>query len=135
MKKKRVKPEDPRLQTPPGHYLKNAPWRKEFVEEVDGRMISSRDGIVILFLVVTSAVVAASLWMNPPKSIRFDQANHQAIQAQATLAGNRMPRAYNGLGYDPAKFEEVKEDDPIVQDDLENVLPEDVAEEKPAESL
>src|SRR5690242_15818333 len=116
MKKKRAKQiPDPRLQTAPGHFLKNAPWRKEpLAQEVDPRMISARESVVLAFLIVSSVVVAAALWMNPPHLIRF-KANHEAIQAQATLAGNRVPRPYNGLGYDPTKFEEVKDDDPIVQ--------------------
>jgi hypothetical protein len=126
MKKKRVKAQDPRLQTPPGHFLKNAPWRKDFVEEPASQMITARDSVVLAFLVVSSVVVAVALWMNPPSmmSIKRDQ----AIKGQAVLAGNRVPRPYNGLGYDPSKFEELKDNDPIIQDDLEDVL-----QEKPQE--
>lgn len=126
---------DSRLNTPPGHYLKNAPWRKDVgVPEPDARMISARDTVVLAFLVISSVAVAAALWMNPPQIIRF-QSSDQAIKAQATLAGNRVPQPYNGLGYDPSKFEEVKEGDEIIQDDLEDILLEEPIEEEPAQSL
>jgi hypothetical protein len=135
MKKRKSKQQpDPRLQTAPGHFLKNAPWRRDEIKEVDPRMISARDSVVLAFLIVSSIVVAAALWMNPPHLIRF-QTHHEAIKAQATLAGNRVPRPYNGLDYDPAKFEEVKDDDPIVQDDLEDILLEDATEAKPRQTL
>jgi hypothetical protein len=114
---------DPRLKTPPGYFLRNAPWRHDVVEEGSPRLISSREAIVLSVLVVSSIIVAAALWISPPQVLRFK--TQHAIEGQAVLAGHRVPRAYNGLGYDPTKFEEVKDDDPIVQDDLEDVLLED----------
>lgn len=134
MRKRRMKAEDPRLQTPPGYFLKNAPWRQDFVEEpTKAQPISGRDSIVLAFLVISSVAVAAALWMNPPQILRLK--NEQAIKGQATLAGNRVPRPYNGLSYDPNKFEELKDDDPIVQDDLEDVLHEEVKDEAPKHTL
>src|SRR5438045_263632 len=100
MKKRKKNALDSRLQTPPGHYLKNAPWRQHFVEETSAKKISSQDSVVLAFLIISSVAVAAALWMNPPHL-----KNQQSIQGQAILAGHRVPRPYNGLGYDPNKFE------------------------------
>jgi hypothetical protein len=118
-KKSKVR-HDPRLQTPPGHFLRNAPWRRDVIEQPTTRLISAREAVVLLFLIVSSVVVAVALWMNPPQVLRFQ--DQQAIRGQATLAGHRIPKPYNGVGYDPAQFEEVKDDDPLVQDDLEDIL-------------
>ena len=120
MRKRKTSTSDPRSHTPAGHYLKNAPWRQDFVEEIAGPSFSARDSIVLVFLAACFVVVATALWISPPKILQIK--NDAAIKAQATLAGHRVPRAYNGVGYDPAKFEEVKDDDPLVQDDLEDVL-------------
>ena len=133
MKKRKAKGADPRLQTPPGHYLKNAPWRKDFVEEPAARLVSTRDAIVLVFLVLSSVVVAAALWMNPPQILRADR--RPSTKTPGLLAKHRVPRPYNGLSYDPSKFEELKDDDPLVQDDLEDVLHEDTKDKKTGESL
>jgi hypothetical protein len=132
-KRKRVKREDPRLETPPGHFLKNAPWRADVViGKPESSSMSAHDSIVLAFLLISTVAIATAFWMNPPHIIRFNE-RPVAVAAQATLAGNRLPRPYNGLGYDPQKFEEVKDDDPIIQDDLEDVLLEENVEHKPAQ--
>ncbi len=133
MRKRKTRTEDPRVHTAPGHYLKNAPWRRDFVEEPTAQKISARESVVLAFLVLSSVAVAAALWMNPPQILHAKR--DQAIKAQATLAGNRVPRPYNGLSYDPNKFEELKDDDPMIQDDLEDVLHEEVKQEAPKHTL
>jgi hypothetical protein len=130
MKKNKGKGTDPRLQTPPGHYLKNAPWRRDFIEEPTGRLVSVRDAIVLVFLVLSSVVVAAALWMNPPQILRIP-AEKSAAKGPAVLARRRIPHPYHGLDYDPSKYEELKDNDPLVQDDLEDVRHDDVKDDKP----
>lgn len=134
MGKKRARGTDPRLQTPPGHYLRNAPWRRDFVEEPKVRFVSGRDAIVLLFLALSSAAVAAALWLNPPHILR-STAGRPVTRGAAILTRHRVPRPYNGLDYDPSKFEELKDNDPLVQDDLEDVLHDDAKDVKPAHRL
>ena len=134
MGKRKAKQSDPRLETPPGHYLRNAPWRRDFVEEPKTRFVSRRDAIVLAFLVLCSVAVAAALWMNPPH-IRRSTADRPLPRDQAVLARHRVPRPYNGLDYDPSKFEELKDNDPLVQDDLDSVLQDDAKSDKPTHRL
>jgi len=134
MRKRKTNTSDPRLATPPGHFLKNAPWRRDFViEEHATHKVSARESVVLVFLVISSVAVAAALWMNPPQILHLK--SEQAIKGQATLAGNRIPRPYNGHSYDTDKFEELKEDDPMIQDDLEDLLHEEIKSEAPKQTL
>lgn len=126
MKKKKKAPRDPRLQTPPGYFLRSMDWTPE--KEKPLVFFSIRDTAVFAFLILACLVVAAILWLKPPKYISFDAdapAEHPAVTAK------NMPKQLQKFpGYDTRKFEEISDDDPSILSEDEDLPLQDVEPEK-----
>lgn len=119
MKKGKKKHHDPRLETPPGYYFENTEWLPE--SEPSASFFSVKDTLFFAFLVSACFVVAAILWLKPPKIISYDSEIKNA--ADPSVAVKNLPEQLRKHpGYDHRRFEEVPDDDPIITGD-ENDLP------------